>query len=420
VSNSQHAILSPSSASRWLHCPGSVALHAEYPDSGSEHADEGTAAHALAEHTLNRPDGNCIDYLGMVIPTDSRPFTVDIDMAAEVQKYVGYVRDVQARCDGELFVEQRLSIEHLTGEPGACGTSDAVILSNDGATLHVIDLKYGRGVKVDAFTNEQLAIYASAALREIDLLGDVDTVVMHIVMPRLGHIDTWELSIVQPIEPHPVNGNRNMRTFEQHVIQAAAHAITFIGKPSAEVLIEDLQPSDDTCQWCRAKATCPALAAKVQADVGADFETIIETGSTPTIGESADIAEKIKAVDLVEAWCKAVRAEAERRLHSGIAVPGYKLVEGKRGARAWTAETEAEEVMKSMRLKQDEMYDFKLISPTKAEKLLKESPKRWARLESLIVQKGGNPTVVPETDKRPALVINPAADFVDETAEDLV
>lgn len=413
---STHAILSPSSAKRWLYCPGSVALHAQYPDSGSDDAAEGTAAHALGEKCL-KEGLNAADLIGMVIPTDRQPFKVDDEMVSEVQKYIDYVRTVQQGCGGELFVEQRLSIAHLTGEEGAEGTSDAVILSADGETLHAIDLKYGKGIRVEAERNEQLAMYASAALRALDIAGTVQRVVMHIVMPRLNHYPTWELPVEVPETPDEQGERPSMVAFEKAVQYHAAKAITFIGKKPEDVGVLDLRPDADACRWCRAKADCPALADQVQEEIGADFANLDEA---PKVDEQTDIGEKLDAVELVEMWCKAVRAEAERRLHAGIAVPGYKLVEGKRGARAWTAETEAEEVMKSMRLKQDEMYSFKLISPTQAEKLLKDSPKRWNRLQELVTQKGGNPTVVPESDKRPALVINPVADFADETGGDLV
>ena len=126
------------------------------------------------------------------------------------------------------------------------------------------------------------------------------------------------------------------------------------------------------------------------------------------------------AVDLVEQWCKAVRAEVESRLLQGQEVPGYKLVQGKRGARAWTSAEEAEAILKSMRLKQDEMYDLKLISPTTAEKVLKESPKRWNRIAPLISQSEGKPSVAPESDKRPALVLGAVEDDFEQVTDDLV
>jgi hypothetical protein len=121
------------------------------------------------------------------------------------------------------------------------------------------------------------------------------------------------------------------------------------------------------------------------------------------------------AVDMIEGWCKGVRAEVERRLLAGTFSDGrYKLVEGRAGARAWADPAEAEKLLKSFRLKQDEMYDFTLISPTTAEKVLAAaSPKRWAKAQALIRRSDGKPSVAPAADKRPALAIKPAIDDFD-------
>ena len=186
-----------------------------------------------------------------------------------------------------------------------------------------------------------------------------------------------------------------------------------------------LTPGEKQCQFCKAKANCPALGNFVQAAVRADFETIIEDEKAllETVASSTEdsLAAALASVPLIEDWCKAVRAEAERRLLAGAPVPGFKLVRGKAGARQWVDKDEAEATLKSMRLRQDEMYDMKLISPTTAEKLLaKESPKRWTKLQPLIAQAQGGLSVAPESDKRPAVEIEPTADAFGEVADDLV
>jgi hypothetical protein len=113
-------------------------------------------------------------------------------------------------------------------------------------------------------------------------------------------------------------------------------------------------------------------------------------------------------VGLVEDWCKAIRAEIERRLLQGLSVTGYKLVEGKQGNRKWSDEAQAEAAMKSMRLKSDEMYERKVISPTAAEKVLKQTPAKWEKLQKLIVRNPGKPSVAKADDKRPALAVHTA------------
>ena len=166
----------------------------------------------------------------------------------------------------------------------------------------------------------------------------------------------------------------------------------------------------------------------MQADVGAEFEHIGDIKVvTEKIGDLRDdpLAAAMAAVDLIEDWCKAVRAEVERRLLAGVPVPGYKLVEGRRGSRSWASKEEAEATLKSMRLKVEEMYDLSLISPTSAEKLAKAGtigPRQWPKLQGLITQSNGKPSVAPESDKRPALVMTPPADEFDDltTADDLV
>ena len=122
------------------------------------------------------------------------------------------------------------------------------------------------------------------------------------------------------------------------------------------------------------------------------------------------MVEPYAAVDIIEDWCKAVRAEVERRLLHGTPVPGFKLVQGRKGSRVWANADEAEALLKALKLKQDEMYERKLISPTTAAKVLKEAPKKWERVEALITQSEGKPSVAPESDKRPALVLTPVVD----------
>lgn len=393
-----HAVLSPSSAVRWMTCPGSVSLCKDLPDTPSKFAEEGTAAHELAETCLEAYR-NTADYSGKQM---SNGYTVDDEMVLAVQDYVDYVRSVVKTTGGILMTEQRLPIDSITGEAGAHGTSDVVILAGD--ELIVADLKYGRGVAVDAEDNPQLQIYALAALREFSIVQDFTTVRMVIHQPRLGSVSEW----VQTVE--------DLEAFGTQVAIAAA---------ATQAENAALVPTDKGCKFCKAKATCPALIAKIQNEIKLDAAGLTGPTFNPVAAVSGltDISTAMQMVDAIEGWCKAVRAEVETRLLAGTPVAGFKLVQGKRGNRQWADAEEAEALLKAMRVKHEEMYDYKVISPTSAEKLAKANvigPRQWPKVQELITQSEGKPSVAPESDKRDALVMAAAAsDFEDLTSSSL-
>lgn len=402
-----HAKLSPSGAHRWMRCPGSVVLEAPYPDSGSSYAREGTAAHELAALVLESPPATAQDYVGKRIEFEDDGETIQWpitqDMADHVDDYVKLVRE---RAQGKtLFVECRLPIGHITGEAGATGTSDVVILDHANKTIEVIDLKFGMGVRVNAEDNEQTQMYALGALEEYGILGDFDHIAMLIHQPRLNHVSEW----VIPVEQLMAFG-----------ATATDHADGCRDAEETQAIEDYLTPGEKQCRFCKAKATCPALRAEITEVVGGSSAATLDEFSDftpePVDMQTGDnyLPIAMAKVGMVEDWCKAVRAEVERRLLAGQNVDGYKLVEGKRGARKWGSEADVETLFKSFRLRQDEMYDFSLISPTKAEKLFKQNPKRWAKVQDLITQNTGKPSVAPATDKRsPRTVQSVADDFRD-------
>ncbi|TAN27668.1 MAG: DUF2800 domain-containing protein, partial [Castellaniella sp.] len=396
------------------------------PDESSSFAQEGTAAHFVASTCLTSGDDAVVHVGKFVAMTEGTEHfdlpgrlegvpTVEVtqDMAEHVQKYLDYVRAL----GGQLLVEQRLSIESVTGEPGAKGTADAVVLLPD--EMVVVDLKYGRGVRVDANHNPQLGIYGSAALEEFGIVGDFDRVRMVIHQPRLDHISEWVMPVSQPMAAE------SLQTWAVNTRTMAHRALAYIGKGPADVSADDLNPGEDPCRFCKAKAICPALRDHVLSTVADDFVNItklvapqLETAVTRTVG-NALLGNLMGAVDLIENWCAAIRAQAKVELLAGRIVPGFKLVSGKRGARAWVDKVEAEATLKKMRLKVEQMYDLSLISPTTAEKLHKADTigaRQWTKLQTLITQADGAPTVAPAADKRTALVVTAALDgFRDET-----
>jgi hypothetical protein len=377
-------------------CSGSVALEASFPDSSSSFAAEGTLAHEIASECLISGADPAL-VIGQPATVDGFDFTIDQTMVDHVKDYMKLVREYAE--GGELLVEKRVGIGHLTGEEGAGGTSDAIIIK--GSEIIIVDLKYGMGVRVDANDNPQLMLYALGALNEYDLIGDFDTVTMVIHQPRLNHVSEYSIPVSE------------LLTFGDDVVHAA-EKIRW-ENPS-------FNPGEKQCKFCKAKATCPALRAEMAEVVGgaADISDFADMVPQEVTSETSDnyLPVALSKVELIEQWCKAVRAEAERRLLAGQPVTGYKLVAGRAGNRDWKDATAVEEMMKkTFRMRDDQVYDFKLISPTKAEKVFKENPKRWANLQEQIVRGEGKPSVAPATDKRPEMVVKPVMDdFRDLTA----
>lgn len=409
-----HALLSPSSAYCWINCKASTAAQIGQPDDSSEFADDGTASHELARWCLdNNTDASA--YMGRIINVNGREYDVDDERAEYVQTYCDSIRERIAAYEltgatVTMYVEQRLSIEHITGERGAKGTSDCVLIAvwADGrAEICVIDLKYGRGVEVVAENNFQGMLYAHAAFNEhCDFVSFTNVrIVIHQV--RLSATPSeWEIT-PQALEDWVNDVAR----------PAAETAMLYVeGAATFPASLTDYNPGEKQCKFCKAKAVCPALAAHVEATIGADFEEIAN-GMTMGVGTAVEMLNNdelgtiYESLDLIDSWAKAVRGRIEYELLAGNAVPGTKLVQGRKGHRQWLSTDEAEALLKSMRLKQEQMYNFKVISPTQADKLLsKESPRRWKKIEALITQPNGSPSVAPESDKRPALVIAPVAD----------
>ncbi|MBS4019918.1 MAG: DUF2800 domain-containing protein [Dechloromonas sp.] len=390
-----HARLSPSSAERWMTCPGSVKLAEGIEDKGSSYAAEGTAAHELAERILKGAPAQ-----SLVGEKAENGYEFTQDMLDDVRHYTDVIQSLAERPGSELFVEVKLPINTWTGELNdkgepAKGTSDAVLVIGD--ELVVADLKFGMGVAVSAEHNPQLMLYALAAYDIFDLThGPLHRVRLIVSQPRLRALSEWTLTVEE------------LLAFGEQV-KAAAKACD---EPDAP-----LNPSEKGCKFCKAKAICPALQAQVNDTVfgAADISDFDEPEPIhPKSMDEDGLSAAMTRVKMIEDWCKAIRAETERRLLAGTPVPGYKLVQGKMGNRKWSDPEEAEAALKAFRLKTEEMYDLSLISPTTAEKLVSNKtigPRQWKKLLPLITRSEGQPSVAPESDKRPALVV--AADTSD-------
>ena len=447
-----HAFNSPSGMPAAMLCNAKPWREQPFPESTNASADEGTAAHFLQEQCLEK-GVEASHFIGTRIQVKdgktefhtSGQWPVGIDFAHEVQKSLDVIYSLAE--GATIYPEQTLSIEFITGEQGATGTSDVIIVK--GKTLICADLKFGRGVQVFAEGNEQLLMYGASAVADFDALGEIEEIELHILQPRLNHFDCWKLSITEMDERI-----EEIRQVSKRIL-AGPEGLTAV-------------PGDKQCRFCKASATCPErtdFTLQLITDTFTDLDkgfiqvSMIQaekllaqafdvkpaaveyddlgtfTVKKPNIRPSLEAAEAklpdasderlatlMDAADMIEGFAKAVRAEVERRLLAGKFTDArYKLVEGRQGARSWTSEEEAEATLKAMRLKVDQMYDFKLISPTTAEKVLKEAnPRKWNKLQPLIGRSDGKPSVAPASDKRPALSMAIAEQFEVLPAEEHV
>lgn len=380
-----HAFLSPSGAPAWTLCPAKPWRELGQPESSSNAAEVGTATHLLRAQSITQQRA-CAEYIGQTL----NGITIDAGTAEIVQRAV----DIICSFNGEVLVEQALPIGSITGEVDAVGTADTLIFLP--GALIVDDYKHGT-VRVDAKDNAQLLIYAAAALEQFDPLGTIRNVTMRISQPRIHHESEWTITADEV-------------RYRASEIRLIAERI-LRGADQVEAV-----PGDTQCQYCKAKANCGALHEHVMRSVMNDFDTNSDT-NIDTLEQArlkpadqisnAQLADCCHSLSLIRSWCDAIEQRALNELAEGNTVPGFKLVAGKRGARTWRDEEEATAVFKSMRLADTEIYTRKLISPTAAEKLLRDSPRKLARLQGLIAQADGKPVIAHETDKRDS--ITPAA-----------
>jgi hypothetical protein len=406
-----HSLYSASRFEADMLCPGRRVMETGLPDRSSRYADEGTAAHEVLSLVLTERQPAAA-YVGRLIDTDSGPVEVTAEMAEAVQTAADNIDVIVG--DGMLLSEQRVCYADALGVAAdlAWGTSDVIAARGDELQVH--DYKHGQGVEVLADDNVQMKLYALGALAAInDTLGPFTTVRLVIHQPRIRQAPSeWTLT-VEELETWGRGAARSAVCSMQNARQGEGYTAT-------EWQQTFLRPGEKQCKFCRAKATCPALRAAVAdtalAHDAATPEEFNEADLLTPVAHSdaAWLSASLAKADLIEDWCKAVRAEAERRLLAGESVPGFKVVQGKRGNRQWSDPKAAELLLReTFRLPVEKAFDLKLISPTTAEKLHKAGdigPRQWPKAQTLIVQSDGKPHVAPATDPRPALDIRPVAD----------
>ncbi len=413
-SNAEHSEYSPSGSSRWLHCTASIEYLKTFKRVQGEpnfYAEEGTCAHELSAHCLE----NDMDAKELVSSRFNDIF-VDTEMTKETQKYIDYIRN-QDTWNSTVWVENRISLQHL--EPNMFGTADAIIFSfdefeiEDGVhlitkgELEVVDLKYGRGVVVEATDNTQMMIYALGALA-------------HLAKHKIKFHPSFDvkMTIVQPRAPHELGPIRSdyMTIAQLKDFQVEVKASIKESKSKIPVF----KATEKGCRWCEAAPFCKAHAnhnmeiAKIEFSEfelsPADFK---KTRPEPKELSETDLVNIMAHTKAIEYWLKGITAYCLERLQQGKVVPGYKLVYG-RSNRAFKDQKEVEKILSEYGTEEERVYNTKFLTVAQLEKELTDE--EWKLIKELIFKPQGKLSLAKESDPRPKA--DTAKEAINEWAED--
>lgn len=372
-----HARFSPSSGKRYLSCPPSLRLEEQFEDEQSPYAAEGTAGHAMAEYLINK-------HLKKRVKRPVSDYYSDELMEA-VEDYTTYgievIEKAKQDCDSPFVaVELRVSLDHRV--EGCFGTADLVVV--DSRKVHIIDLKLGKGVMVDAEQNVQLMIYGLGVLDMLECLYDIETVELTIVQPRLEHLSTWEISAEE------------LKKWGAEVFEPGANmALAGEGTYSA----------GDHCRFCKARFNCRERANEYLKLAQMEF-------AEPPLLSDEEVAEVLAKADALKKWAEEIYTYAQNEaIVNHKEWPGYKLVLG-RSNRKYTDE---EDVAKAATdAGYTDIYKSTLIGITEMERLM--GKKKFNEILGAYVYKpDGKVTLVPDSDKREAINLSTAeADFKED------
>ena len=367
---SKHAFLSPSGSHRWLNCTPSAMLESEFPDGSSSAADEGTAAHAFCEHKLKKA----------LRRRSKRPVSdYDSDEMQEyTDSYVDYVLEqlevAKQTCkDPMVLIEQKVDFSEYV--PDGYGTADCIIVSDD--TMQIIDFKYGLGVLVDAEQNTQLMCYSIGALNIFDSLYDIKQVTMHIFQPRRENVQSWTIPVDE------------LKAWAENEL-----------KPKAQMALngEGEYHPGEWCQFCKAAVRCRARAEEKLRLAQQEFKM-------PPLLTDSEIEEVLTILPDLTKWADGILAYAtDAAVNHGKEWNGFKVVEG-RSVRKYKDEELVAQAAKDHGY--TDIYRQSLITMTEMQKLM--GKKQFDQiLGDLIIKPQGKPTLVPVTDKRPAMNVTNA------------
>lgn len=353
-----HALLSASSAHRWLACPPSAVAAEVYPEQDTEFTREGTLAHEVAEAIAAGVEGA---EFGEGITQEM------LDCA---RAYADYIQEQIKSDDAIVLLEQRVDFSPWV--PEGFGTCDCIIIQ--GSTLTIIDYKYGKGVAVDATDNPQMKLYALGALNDFGIAYDVTEIEMHIFQPRINNVSRDALKVDE------------LTAWAEKTVKPTAEK-AFKGKGNYN--------AGSHCTFCPHAGKCRKLKS-----VCTEYVETHDLRVAVPVLSPYEMAEAMQMVPLIKLWLKRIEAQALTTLLDGGEIPGFKVVEGKLGNRKWTDELAVAKVLEEAGHSREEYTETKLLTPAAMDKAI--GKKKVAELLTQLIDRApGAPTVVPETDKRP-------------------
>ena len=369
-SSRAHALLSASSAHRWLNCPPSAVAAEAYPRQDTEYTQEGTLAHEVGEHVARGGNPNLEEL------QDQMP-DVTQEMIECAKGYADYIQEQIQEPDALVMLEQKVDFSPWV--PDGYGTGDCIIIQRD--TMDVIDYKYGKGVAVSAVDNPQEMCYGLGALNEYGFAYEIERVRLHIYQPRINNVSVHEMTVAE------------LLAWGEAIKPVAEQAAKGKGKYSAGAW----------CKFCPHAGRCRTLT-KVCSEY---VETHGLKVRVPVLA-AHEVAEVLAMEPLVTLWLKRVKDQALSTILSGEQIPGYKVVEGKPGNRKWFDELQVLAVLEEAGYSREDVTETKLLSPAGMDKALGKK-KAAELLEGMVTRSAGAPVIAPESDKRPTY--NPADDF---------
>lgn len=390
-SDRKHAILSASGASRWMNCTPSARIEERIKESRSIHADEGTLAHEFANIELEKHFERITqkEYNREIKKLRKHSLYYD-GMEDEVAKYTEYVIEAfnvannSTAGGATIQIEEKLDFSHIVEQ--GFGTGDSVIIAD--RIMEIPDLKFGKGVKVFAEENAQLKLYGLGALRIFDLSYDIQTVRLTIFQPRLDHVDSWDISV------------EDLHKWAEEEVKPKSK-LAYEGEGELKV--------GDWCKFCKAKAMCRAMADHNLALAKHEFRDPHRLSE----GEIVDIYSRI---DMLVDWANSIGKFMLDEAVAGKDWEGYKVVEG-RSNRKWSDEGEVIETLTNLGYSNSDYSKSTLKGIPEIEKLVGKAD-FTPKLSGYVVKPQGAPTLVPESDKRPAMGIEQAKrDFAEELTD---